>query len=235
MQQIRSRLVELGRPNVRIVAVSKTHPPEAITELLQSGHRDFGENRQNEARDKFPLVNMSGIKPDSLPIYHHLGPLQSGAARQIPGLFSWVHGASSLSGIESLAEAAKKYVNTDNARSMPDNGIIRYLIQVDFTDETTKVGGFAPGEVRQMDRFPESEGLVFAGFMTMGPNTDDPSQIEDVFFQMKELRDEIFPGGEISMGMSGDWELAVKAGSTMVRIGSQIFGHRNAGPWKPGD
>ena len=106
LEEIRSTLTQMGR-DVTIVAVSKTHGPERIDELAELGLRDFGENRYTEARDKFPEVHYQG--PLSPLIYHHIGPLQSGFARNLPGLFHWVHGASSVSAINKLARAADKY------------------------------------------------------------------------------------------------------------------------------
>ncbi len=227
---IRERLLELGRPGVRIIAVSKTHGPERIREMLDAGLRDFGENRQNEARDKFPLVDVSALNTDALPVYHHIGPLQSGAARQIPGLFHWVHGASSWSALKSLHKAVRKYADDDgDANFMP----LRYLIQVDLTGEASKAGGMSIEEVRNADGFPGDDAMIFRGFMAMGPESQDAGRTREVFHQLRELRDEILPDGELSMGMSGDWELAVAEGSTMIRIGTALFGTRGDGPWKP--
>ena len=233
LNRIRQRLRELGRPDVRIIAVSKTHGPEVITELLRAGHRDFGENRQSEARDKIPLVELSGIPLDRVPVYHHIGPLQSSGARQLPGLFTWVHGASSLHGIEALAKAALHHNGTLEKALPPDLWPMRYLIQVRLTSEETKLGGMAEEELLAMDRFPENEGLRFAGFMSMGPENGDPAETREVFQRLREIRNRILPGGELSMGMSQDWEIAVEEGATMVRLGTTIFGRRKAAPWKP--
>ena len=98
LEEIRRSLMEMGRPDVTIVAVSKTHGPERIDELANLGLRDFGENRYNEARDQFPEVKYTD--PVEPLIYHHFGPLQSGFARNLPGLFHRVHGASSISALE---------------------------------------------------------------------------------------------------------------------------------------
>lgn len=226
---IRQRLNDLGRPDLRIIAVSKTHGPERIREMLDAGLRDFGENRQNEARDKFPLVDLSGLAPDALPVYHHIGPLQSGAARQIPGLFHWVHGASSFSALNSLHKAVRRFADDgSDASFLP----LRYLIQVDLTGEASKAGGMAVDEVRNADAFPGDDVMIFSGFMAMGPEDQDPVRTREVFQRLRELRDEILPGGELSMGMSGDWELAVEEGATMIRIGTALFGTRGGGPWK---
>ena len=223
---IQARLRELNRPDTRIIAVSKTHGPERIEELLRHGQRDFGETRGNEGRDKFPLVKVDDIAEDARPIYHHIGPLQSGGARQLPGVFSWVHGASSLKAIRILGEAA---LRARDAGAPPMN----YLIQARLTDEETKAGGMPAAEIRALDEFPGNDALHFRGFMTMGPQDQDPGRTREVFHELRELRDELVPDGELSMGMSGDWEIAAAEGATMIRLGSVLFGRRGAGPWKP--
>ena len=240
---LREQLRALGRPDVRIIGVSKTHGPERIVELYQAGLTDFGENRQNEARDKFPLVARTLETGDNVarplaespsdpgaraaPIHHHIGPLQSGSARQIPGLFDWVHGVSAVgpsSPLETLQKAAD--------RKLPSGQTINYLIQVALTGEASKAGGMPVDQLRNLDAFPESEALRFRGFMTMGPQSQEPEATREVFHQLRELRDQFLPDGELSMGMSGDWQLAVAEGATMIRVGTALFGPRGAGPWK---
>lgn len=239
LNTIHNRLKELNRENVRIIAVTKTHPPTVIEDLLKAGCIDFGENRQNEARDKFPLVNLEGLPTDVLPVYHHIGPLQSGAARQIPGLFHYVHGASSISGIEALAKAAihheEKSGESLQREIQLDRWPIRYLIQVSLTDEDSKAGGMTPEELFGLNGFIENSALKMVGFMTMGPESQDPVETREVFHRMREIRDEIYPVGKLSMGMSGDWEIAVQEGADMIRLGTAIVGRRGGGPWKPGD
>lgn len=233
LERIRLRLAELGRPDVRIIAVSKTHGPERISEFLHYGQVDFGENRQNEAREKFPLVDLQDLPADVRPIYHHIGPLQSGNARQIPALFTYVHGVSSLSALEVLGRAALKEGERGERIGNGARWPVRYLIQVKFTGEKTKAGGFLPEELAAISAFPENEALRFSGFMTMGPENQDPVETNEVFHRLREFRDQIWPGGELSMGMSGDWELAVSQGATMIRLGTLLFGKRGGGPWRP--
>lgn len=236
VRAIQARLQELGRPGVRIIGVSKTHGPERIVELFQAGIRDFGENRQNEARDKFPVV--ARTLADALavnqpgrdrPRYHHIGALQSGSARQIPGLFDTVHGVSAVGADSALATLIK---SADRKLTAAEQ-TLTYLIQVALTGETSKVGGMPIDAVRNLGKFPESETVRFGGFMTMGPESQDPDQTREVFHQLRELRDEIAPHMELSMGMSGDWELAVTEGATMIRVGTALFGTRGPGPWAP--
>ncbi len=224
---------QTGR-NIRLIVVTKTHPPEVISKLLAAGHRDFGENRQNEARDKFPLVDIAGLAPEQRPVYHHIGHLQSGAARQMAGLFHWVHGASSLSALTELGRGAEKFASGMEDSRLEELFPIRYLIQLHLTDDQTKLGGLTESELRSWKSFPESPFLKMSGFMTIGPTSQDPVETREVFHRLFEIRNELFPQGELSMGMSGDWEIALAEGATMIRIGSAIVGERRGAPWKAG-
>ncbi|MDH5656862.1 MAG: YggS family pyridoxal phosphate-dependent enzyme, partial [Spirochaetia bacterium] len=226
---IKNRLIELGRPDVRIIAVSKTHPPESISKLLNEGQIDFGENRYAEARDKIPLIDVSGLSKDQYPIFHHIGPLQSGNARQIPSLFHYIHGVSSFKTLLIMGESALKIY--EKVHKIDDRLPIKYLIQVNLTGEDAK-SGMTEKELLSMDRFYENEAVKFCGFMTMGPANQDPVFTREVFHHLRELRDRILPEGELSMGMSGDWEIAVSEGATMIRLGTILFGERKGGPWK---
>ncbi|MCE9598192.1 MAG: YggS family pyridoxal phosphate-dependent enzyme [Spirochaetia bacterium] len=220
LEALKNRLAVLGHRDTRLIAVSKTHPASKITELIRAGHRDFGENRVNEARDKFPQIDLTGIPPGSSPIYHHIGPLQSGAARQVAGLFGYAHGASSRSAIEALARACRARLEKDSQFAG-----MRYLIQVDLTGEESKLGGMAR-EVLLAEPPHSSEALKFVGLMTMGPSDGDPGRTRLAFQELRRIRDTSFPGAELSMGMSGDFEIALEEGSTMIRVGSLIFGSR---------
>jgi len=227
LSALKQELEKIGR-NVRIVVVTKTHGPEVISRLLLAGHRDFGESRVNEARAKAALVEAS-----SSPIYHHIGPLQSGNARQIAALFSYVHGASSRSAIQALAENAKRFEQSPEAPVMDsERWPIRYLLQIRLTDEQTKLGGMTEEELRNTDRFLENSALKFSGFMTMGPENGDPIETREVFHRLREIKERYKPDGELSMGMSQDWRIAVEEGATITRPGSLILGERKEGPWK---
>ncbi len=228
--RVRQRIAALGRQNVRIIAVSKTHGPERITAFLKLGQRDFGESRQNEARDKIPLVLPEPGAP--APIFHHIGPLQSSGARQLPAFFTWVHGAGSVSAIEALAAAAAKRGHSHDLPVDPELWPMRYLVQVRLTADETKRGGMSPAELLNINKLPENDCLRFRGFMTMGPTGADLIETREVFHRLRVLRDEILPGGELSMGMSGDWEIALAEGATMIRLGTILFGNRDSGPWQ---
>ncbi len=223
LSSIREELDRRGHGHVRIVVVTKTHGPELIETLLKAGHTEFGENRFSEAREKFARVSPQEIQP----IYHHIGPLQSGFARNLPGLFHVVQGVSSTSALASLLKASRKHFASTGQG-------MQYLIQLNLTGETTKLGGMTEQELEAcLDSLPSEEALRWRGFMTMGPTDQDPRRTAEVFQRLRRIRDRLLPDGELSMGMSGDWQIAVEEGATIVRIGSAITGSRTGGPWKP--
>ncbi|PKL34202.1 MAG: YggS family pyridoxal phosphate-dependent enzyme [Spirochaetae bacterium HGW-Spirochaetae-10] len=223
LASIREELDRRGHNRVRIVVVTKTHGPELIETLLKAGHREFGENRFTEARAKFALVHAQAIQP----IYHHLGPLQSGFARNLPGLFQVVQGVSSVSALESLLKAARKHFEATGEG-------MQYLMQLNLTAESSKLGGMSEEQFLQCrESLPSEEALTWRGFMTMGPTDQDAKRTSEVFRRLRQIRDEHLPDGELSMGMSGDWQLAVEEGATIVRIGTAITGTRAGGPWTP--
>ncbi|MBL8020188.1 MAG: YggS family pyridoxal phosphate-dependent enzyme [Leptospirales bacterium] len=220
LHALKTRLADLGHADVRLIAVSKTHPAAMVDELIRAGHRDFGENRVNEARDKFSNLDLTGVTPGLEPIFHHIGPLQSGMARQVTALFHFVHGASSHSAIAALAKAcAARKVKEPHYPGM------HYLIQVDLTGEVSKLGGMNIEELLATPP-PSTDTLKFKGLMTMGPSDGDRERTRQVFRELRKIRDTSFPGSELSMGMSGDYEIALEEGSTMIRVGSLIFGSR---------
>ncbi len=233
------RLKELKRPDARIVAVSKTQPPEAIEAFIKAGQLEFGENRFNEARDKIAYLHQHSLSQRNSDsgkavIYHHIGPLQSGNARQIPRIFSFIHGVSSMTGLQVLLEAALRQREREEKQlHCSKRWPIHYFFQVRLTDEESKVGGLEASQLRNIDVIPQNDALHFAGFMTMGPENQNQGEIREVFHQLRCLRDEIAPGKLLSMGMSADWEIALSEGADILRLGSLLFGSRKAGPWSP--
>lgn len=223
-------MAKLGHADVRIIGVSKTHGPERVIELIKEGLLHFGENRVNEGRAKFSIVNET-VSAESLPkpTYHHIGPLQSGNARQVSQSFHYAHGVSSMGAVNSLYKAVKKRLD----ESPMNPGPFRYLIQLNLTGEESKLGGLPESELDEMlKQMPNSEAFQFSGFMTMGPTDADPTRTRDVFRRLRLIRDQLLPQGELSMGMSGDYKIALEEGATMIRIGTMLFGHRNQ-PWQP--
>jgi pyridoxal phosphate enzyme (YggS family) len=210
----RIRLAEerASRPpgSVTLLAVSKTHGPEAISELARAGQRVFGESYIQEAREKIPLI------PEGLD-WHFIGHLQTNKARHAASLFSAIHA------LDSLDLAAEL-----NKRLLPLERRMSCYIQVNVSQEGTK-SGIEPGELPGfLDSLSAFGALVPVGLMTMPPFDPDPEAARPFFIILRELRDKHAPGlPGLSMGMSGDFEVAVEEGATIVRVGTALFGARS--------
>ncbi|MEI6874824.1 MAG: YggS family pyridoxal phosphate-dependent enzyme [Spirochaetota bacterium] len=211
---------------VDIMAVSKFHPLAAVEAAYRAGIRIFGENRLQEAETKFadsPLFR-SGIQLDML------GHLQTNKINKALRLFSRIQSIDSCSLLEDLIRRAK-------SRDAGREGPLEILFEL-HTAEDSKSGFMSPGEIHDACRIMAQEGkdlaltLIPRGLMTMGPLTEDESAIRDAFGKTRRLFDEIrkiylFPDFSVlSMGMSKDFEIAVEEGSTLVRIGTALFGER---------
>jgi pyridoxal phosphate enzyme (YggS family) len=214
-EQIASAAAHAGRDpaTVRLVAVSKTHPAEAVAAAAATGQRIFGESRVQEARDKIPAC------PPGLD-WHFIGHLQKNKVRQALPLFAFLHSIDSA----PLAHAIDRIAGETGK---PVEG----LLEVNISGEETK-HGFNPEQLRSefaaLARLPH---LHIRGLMTMAPYSDNPEDARPVFRALRELRDELRaahndPLPELSMGMSGDFVPAIEEGATLVRIGSSIFGAR---------
>ncbi|MGA2985746.1 MAG: YggS family pyridoxal phosphate-dependent enzyme [Terriglobia bacterium] len=207
-----------GRPreDVRLVAVSKTHPPELIRAAFAAGLRDFGENRVQEAKAKRPELADLGAT------WHLMGHLQSNKARAARELFHWVHSLDSLRLAERLAQAAD-----------PGGARLPVLIEVNLGEETSKAG-VRTGEVAALaEQIAPLETLELRGLMVIPPFLESPEDVRPYFRQLRALAGEIESRNlpqvsmrELSMGMSHDFEVAIEEGATMVRIGTAIFGER---------
>jgi pyridoxal phosphate enzyme (YggS family) len=214
IQQIKDTLPA----GVRLVAVSKTHPASCIQEAYDAGQRVFGESRPQEFAQKAAL-----LPPDIE--WHFIGHLQTNKVKQVVGRARLIHAVDSerlLLEIEK--EAAKQSLQA------------ACLLQVHIATEKAKFG-FSAEELQQLlaqDFFSRTPHVRPAGLMGMATNTDDPQQVRREFRGLKQLFDQIrqshFAGDasfcELSMGMSGDYRLAIDEGSTLVRIGTAIFGRR---------
>jgi PLP dependent protein len=220
--QIRSRITAAaetaGRDpsSIRLVAVSKTFPIEAVREAYAAGQRDFGENRVQEGLQKI------GETTDLTIRWHLLGHLQTNKARKAGPAFAMVQSVDSVELIQKLEAAAH-----DTGRT-PE-----LLIQVDLAGEATKFG-VAPGEVpRLFEAAGACRAAAVVGLMTLPPVPDTPEDARPWFRRLRDLRDEWLAAGvpasmlrELSMGMSGDFEVAIEEGATIVRVGTAIFGSR---------
>ncbi len=222
-QQVADAARRAGRPAdaVKLMAVTKTHPPERIREAYLAGHRLFGENRVQEFATKAPaLADLAGAE------FHLIGHLQANKAKPATELFHAVDSLDSLRLARRLNEAAAQASRT-----------VRVLIGVNVGGEEQK-SGVAPDSAELEELLaaaPELAHLQFCGLMTVPPFTEDPEGARPCFRQLRELRDRLaarhLPGlslDELSMGMSHDFAVAIAEGSTCVRVGTAIFGVREA-------
>ena len=198
---------------VTIVAVTKTYGPDAPRAAWDAGLRDVGENKVQEALTKIPKV-------DAPLRWHLIGHLQRNKVKQVDP-FHLVHSMDSARLADALARHGVE-------RGRP----VEVLVQVNVSGEETK-GGYQPSMIEQeAGRLAGVEGLRVRGVMTMAPFDADPSTLRSVFQGARRcaevLRSAGLPATELSMGMSGDYEVAVEEGATMVRLGTVLFGARSA-------
>ena len=199
-----------GRPAVTLVAVSKTFPADDVRQAILAGQRVFGENRVQEAAGKFPALRQEF--PDLE--LHLIGPLQSNKAREAVALFDVIHTVDR----DKIAAALAAEMAAQGRRP-------KLLVQVNTGEEAQKAG-IAPREALAfVERCRDVHGLAIAGLMCIPPVGDNPAPH---FALLDELADRAGLGWR-SMGMSGDYEMAVRHGATHVRVGSAIFGHRDYG------
>jgi pyridoxal phosphate enzyme (YggS family) len=199
--------------HVKLVAVSKTKPVQDLQEAYAAGQRIFGENYVQE------LVDKQAQLPADIE-WHFIGNLQSNKVKYIAPFVALIHGVNSISTLKEIDKQAKKL-----------NKQIEILLQLHVATEESKFG-FSEEEVLEIASQKESYSNVnFRGVMGMASFTEDQSlirkefqEVNRIFSLLKPFFGEAF--NEISMGMSGDWEIAVEEGSTLVRIGSAIFGSR---------
>jgi pyridoxal phosphate enzyme (YggS family) len=195
---------------VTLVAVTKYAPTAAVEELVALGHRDFGENRPQQL-----LERASQFPPDVN--WHLIGPLQRNKARKLLPAAKLIHSVDNLRLLEALDRLAAEL----SLRPL-------LLLEVNVSGEASK-HGFSPDELRAAwPAIVKFTRLDVAGLMTMAPATDDPETARPHFRSLRLLRDELAARGpcplpELSMGMSGDFDLAIEEGATLVRVGSVLF------------
>jgi pyridoxal phosphate enzyme (YggS family) len=199
---------------VALMAVSKMHPVEAIVEAYAAGQRLFGENRVQEAQAKAEMVRgLPGVK------MHLIGPLQNNKTAKAAEVFDGVDSLDSVKTAERLNTAAQAHGKT-----------LRVLVEVKLSHEESK-HGLAPGELPALlGSLTPLTSLQVCGLMTVPPFSADPEEARPYFRRLRELRDAnraLCPTlVELSMGMSGDFAVAIEEGSTCVRLGTAIFGAR---------
>lgn len=217
-ENIESILSEMSQ-GVSLVAVSKFHPSEAIMEAYMAGQRLFGESRVQELLKKIPEL------PEDIK-WHFIGHLQTNKLRQIIGKTAMIESVDSERLLEMIDKESEKAGVVTNV-----------LMQIHVAEEETKFG-FSPEELEEYfvnRRFENLKSTHICGVMGMATNTDDTERVADDFRRIasifKKIKEEIAPDlrgfDTLSMGMSGDWKIAVKEGSNLVRVGSAIFGQRD--------
>jgi pyridoxal phosphate enzyme (YggS family) len=217
--QIEASAVKCGRlpQDVTLVAISKTHPASLVKSAIELGVTDIGENRVQEAEQKIIEVGRTKAR------WHLVGHLQANKARRAVQLFDVIHSLDSL----ELARRLDRLCGEEGREKLP------VLVQVDLGHEETKSGvaeGELPGLVEGLTGLTR---VQLIGLMTLPPFFDDPQQARPFFRRLRELRDQLAAAGafgdrrgELSMGMTHDFEVAIEEGATMVRIGTAIFGER---------
>jgi hypothetical protein len=198
---------------VRIVAVTKTHGPEAVREAVAAGLDAVGENRVQEALAKQEALTDLSVE------WHLIGTLQKNKARHAAGRFALIH---SVDRADLAAELARR---------MPPGQRQAVLIQVNCSGEPQKGGVDPDGLEALVQEVRQHSALDLRGLMTMAELAEDPERQRDAFRRLRELRDRCVASGaplpELSMGMSGDYLVAVEEGATMVRLGTLLFGERH--------
>ncbi|WP_348811521.1 YggS family pyridoxal phosphate-dependent enzyme [Flavobacterium maritimum] len=211
--QIKSSLPE----QVTLVAVSKTKPISDLMEAYEAGQRIFGENKIQEMTEKWEAM------PKDIQ-WHMIGHVQTNKVKFMAPFVSLIHGVDSLKLLEEI-----------NKQALKNNRVIDCLLQIHIAEEETKFGLDKEELLTLLDSksLSEMKNIRIVGLMGMATFTDDQNQIKkeftylkSIFDKMKSLQTENHELKTISMGMSGDYQLAIECGSTMVRIGSSIFGGR---------
>jgi PLP dependent protein len=227
LAEVRDRIAEAarraGRPpsDITLVAVSKTFGADRVREAWDAGQREFGENKVQEGLQK--IADTADISPR----WHLIGHLQSNKAKKAAGVFACIQSVDSVELLQRLDEAA--------ADRAPGNAPLEVLVQVDFAGEATKFGAPPDDAVRTVRAGVDARYIRLAGLMLLPPWSDDAEQSRPWFARLREFRDRLVQEGvpapalrHLSMGMSHDYQAAVEEGSTIVRVGTAIFGARRA-------
>jgi len=223
-QRIAAACARAGRETsaVTLLAVSKTHPPDTIREAVEAGQLLFGENKIQEAKAKIPLCPGRAR-------WHFIGHLQSNKVRDAVGLFEMIQGVDSLAIAREISRRAEQA-----AKTMP------ILVEVNVAGEGSKFG-YQPeqllAELAELNALPK---LEVHGLMTIPPFAPVPGRARPYFQKLRELKSqaEAVLGAtlpHLSMGMSGDFEIAIEEGATLVRIGTALFGERISAFRRPAD
>lgn len=202
-----------NRSEIRLIAVSKTQPMEVIRGAISTGIKDFGENKAQELRDKSELITGDFN-------WHFIGHLQTNKVKYVIKAAEFIHAVDSI----KLAEEI-------NRKSKEINKNQKILLEIKTSDEATKFGLANEKEIFEVAQFcKNNSNLELVGLMTMAPYTDDENMIRNCFIQLRTLKEKLNKNGhalsELSMGMTNDYTIAIEEGTTMLRIGTAIFGER---------
>lgn len=239
--EVKQRVADAARrsgrspDSVYLVAVTKTAEPEDIRSLIEMGHRDFGENRVQQLVQRASIVEewferarlLARTSADRVPFdpskpvrWHMIGHLQRNKARKVADLCRLVHSVDSLRLAEELQQFANKHDRD-----------IEVLVQVNVSGEESKEGVPIPAAAALVEQIDTMINVHARGLMTMAPYSDNPEDARAHFARCRELFEELRAEGLgegrfdlLSMGMSGDYEVAIEEGSNIVRVGSAIFG-----------
>ena len=218
-QRIEAACNQYGRnkDDVRLIAISKTKPVEAIQVAIDAGQLDFGENQIQEALAKIPNISADNVR------WHYIGPLQSNKTKHLPGNFHWWHTLQRL-------DIARRVSN--KAREL--DTLVEALIQVNVINDPAKSGVTKEELPQLIEQLAAAElpGIRLRGLMTIGPHGGTDEELRSCFSELRSLlettRDtfNLADFDQLSMGMTNDMEQAIAEGATMVRVGSAIFGSR---------
>jgi pyridoxal phosphate enzyme (YggS family) len=204
--------------DVKLIAVSKGVGAETIKNAVESGMREFGENRIQEAQDKIAIIK--ACLPESRVKWHLIGHLQKNKAKSAVKLFDMIHSVDSL----ELAVLIERYAGEAGKKQ-------KIMLQVKLSDEESKYGILKKNIIEVLSGIRHLGNLQVEGLMTIPPYFDDPERVRPFFRELRELKDKAVQAGfelpGLSMGMSNDFEVAIEEGATMVRVGTAIFGERS--------
>jgi pyridoxal phosphate enzyme (YggS family) len=216
-----ARVCGRSAAEITLVAITKTHPAETLKAALDLGAKDLGENRIQEAEGKFRELGRDAAR------WHLVGHLQANKARRAVGLFDVIHSLDS----PALAERLDRFCVEEGRQSLD------VLAQIDLGGEVNKSGIEAAQLPALLAALKDCPRLRLIGLMTLPPYFENPDCSRPFFKALRELRDELqvqghfaSAKGELSMGMSHDFEIAIAEGATMVRVGTALFGERQPGP-----
>ena len=195
---------------IKLIAVSKTHPASVLTEAIAAGIKIFGENKVQEAQDKIPEVGRENAE------WHLIGHLQTNKARKAVQLFDVIESLDSL----ELAQRLERICLEEERENLS------VYVQVDLANEETKSGITENGLPELVEFLQNCKVLKLDGLMIVPPYFDDIEDVRPYFRQLRSIRDKLLPNGGLSMGMSHDFEIAIEEGATVVRVGTAIFGQR---------